>query len=339
MESPEDRDHTKAEGKRHSCKICGQALSLRFPAVCEPRSKEVFSIYACPGCDLGHTIPTPKELGRYYDSRYHGGRHGATAAYCSRRRLGWITRLVPPAPGRKLLDIGCGDGTFLLHARAAGWIVVGTELNPSIARSAGLEVRPEIASAAELGPFDCITLWHSLEHMRDPKMTIQSLSRILKPDGVLMIAVPNARGLQATFFRAKWFHLDVPRHLYHFGPESLSRLLGDCGFKAVRSWHQEFEYDLLGWSQSALNCVMPVSNLFFDSLTHRATEAGVLQKGASWFGGISLSGLALPLVAIGSLIHRGGTLIVAARPLSRKPVQTGDDVATAKRRKIELGSS
>lgn len=293
-----------------SCNICGQALQQRFSTVREPRSGQAFSIAACPACGLGHTTPAPDDTGEYYDREYHGGRHGMTAAYCSRRRLRLVTKLAGSGKGRKLLDVGCGDGTFLLDARAAGWNVVGTELNASIARAAGLEVRPELADIAELSPFDCITLWHSLEHMRNPRFTICAARDLLAPNGLLMIAVPDARGWQASIFGARWFHLDVPRHLHHFCVKSLRRLLESCGFQLERTWHQEFEYDLLGWSQSALNCILPVPNLFFDSLTGRATSR--LHKAVSWIGGVVFSVAALPLVVLGNLFRRGGTLVVAA---------------------------
>lgn len=295
------------------CNACGGSLKTRFPAVLDPQTLEHFAIAACERCGLGHTTPQPEDLQPYYGETYHGGRHGFTARYCVRRRLRLVRAAAGAGRGRRLLDVGCGDGAFLLGAQAAGWNVMGTEMNPALARAAGLLVQETIDDARAHAPFDCVTLWHSLEHMRDPHATLKSLAKLLAPEGFILVAVPDAEGLQARVFGAGWFHLDVPRHLYHFGAASLEHLLDATGFAIVRRWHQEFEYDLFGWSQSALNRLIPAPNLFFNRLTGRRAAAGKGQVAASYLAGAALSALALPFTAIGALSRRGGTLIVAAR--------------------------
>src|SRR5918911_769301 len=296
------------------CNVCGGALRMRFAAVLDPQTGEQFSIIECEACGLGHTTPQPVSFPPYYGPTYHGGRHGFTAKYCMRRRLRLLASVAGDVgQGRRLLDVGCGDGTFLLGARDRCWSVAGTELNPARARAAGLDlVHETIEEARAAAPFDCITLWHSLEHIRDPRATLKSLAGMLAPSGLLVVAVPDAEGLQARLFGPSWFHLDVPRHLYHFGLRSLNVLLDMAGFAPLRRWHQEFEYDLLGWSQSALNLISSTPNLFFNQLTGRPTEAGRAEVAASYSLGIALSALALPATAIGALSRRGGTIIVAA---------------------------
>lgn len=202
----------------------------------------------------------------------------------------------------------------MLDARdREGWKVTGTEMDPALARAAGLDVSETIEETRAQAPFDCITLWHSLEHMRDPQATLKMLSGLLAPGGSLLVAVPDAGGLQARVFGAGWFHLDVPRHLYHFDADSLKRLLAASGFAITRRWHQEFEYDLFGWSQSALNRFLPEPNLFFNHLTGRRAAAGTVRLAASYLSGAAFTALALPATAISTLARRGGTLIVAAR--------------------------
>ena len=304
------------------CNVCGGSLEPRFGRVLDPQTGEVFAIHGCVKCGLGHTLPQPEDLGRYYGTTYHGGRHGFTAAYCASRRVRIVGSVTSSAPNgsvaeRKLLDVGCGDGTFISAARTKGWTVFGTEMNPEIARGAGLEVWETIEQAKTSGPFDCITLWHSLEHLRDPRSTLTQLSKLLSPAGVLVIAVPDAGGLQARFFGAKWFHLDVPRHLYHFNELSLARLVASAGLTITRRWHQEFEYDLFGWSQSALNSLSSVPNVFFYSLTGRPTHADTVAEMVNVGLGLVLSGLSVPAVALGTLSHNGGTLVIAARRETR----------------------
>jgi SAM-dependent methyltransferase len=225
----------------------------------------------------------------------------------------WVRKTAGKAQGRKLLDIGCGDGTFLLHAQQQGWQVAGTELKPDIARRAGLDIRTTVAELAELGPFDCITLWHSLEHMADPVATLRSAAALLQPGGFALIAVPDAGGLQASAFAEAWLHLDVPRHLYHFTRASVLRLAETGGLRILGTWHQEFEYDVLGWSQSALNRMSSTLNVFFDQLRGRPPAQGTLPRILNGAGGMVLSACALPLVLLGTLLGRGGTLVLAAQ--------------------------
>ena len=295
-----------------SCNVCGGPLREAFPRVLDPQTREEFSIASCQQCGLGHTSPQPEELGRYYGPSYHGKRHGFTASYCAARRVRFVKSVTEGTVG-KALDIGCGDGTFLLALKKHGWSVVGTEMNPALAREAGLEVEETLDAVAGRGPFDCVSLWHSLEHMRDPAGLIEQVSRLLSPKGVLLIAVPNAGGLQAKLFGPRWFHLDVPRHLFHFTDRALERLLQRAGLAEARRWDQELEMDLFGWAQSALNALLPDPNIFFYALTHRRTEAGLSEVALSHALGPALLAAAVPAVAVGTALGRGGTLVVAAR--------------------------
>jgi SAM-dependent methyltransferase len=296
-----------------SCRICGGVLKKRFSRVLDPETLEAFAIYGCVNCGLGHTIPQPDNLERYYGTTYHGGRHGFTATYRASRRLRIIKSASSGEDGdKKLLDVGCGDGTFLLAAKADGWTVFGTEMRPQIARSLGLDVVEAIDKLPDADSFDCITLWHSLEHLRDPRTTIIRLAGLLKSEGMLVIAVPDAEGFQARVFGRNWFHLDVPRHLYHFGADSIEQLVDSAGFAVRRQWHQELEYDLLGWSQSALNVLFGAPNGFFRALTGRAGDSSQAARGMTIALGCILSGLSLPALAAGTLFCRGGTLVTMA---------------------------
>jgi SAM-dependent methyltransferase len=187
-------------------------------------------------------------------------------------------------------------------------------MNPAIARQAGLEVYPHISDVRSRGPFDAVTLWHVLEHLPEPRARLREIRGMLSLNGLLIIAVPNAGGLQARTFGANWLHLDVPRHLYHFTHSSLAGLLRMEGFAPLREWHQELEYDVLGWSQSALNLAPLPPNLFFNLLRGLKSPVGPVATAATWLSGSLLTALSIFFVPPGTLTGRGGTLIVAARP-------------------------
>jgi len=298
-----------------SCKLCGGLLKAQFTAVRDPQTNQTFSILECTQCGLGHTSPQPENLGEYYGPTYHGGRHSFTARRAIARRLGIVEEVAGPGYCRNLLDVGCGDGSFLKAAQArSGWVIAGTEINPVAARASGIEVCDSIEEVgAVAGPFHCITLWHSLEHLRDPVAALKTLSGFLVTGGVLIASVPNFSGLQAQAFGADWFHLDVPRHLYHFGRRSLSLALDAAGLACFRKWDQEFEYDLFGWSQSALNQFMPTRNGFFNQLTGKAGTTNRLEQITNLAVGTILTGLSIPAVVAGSRFKSGGTVVMAAR--------------------------
>ncbi len=258
------------------------------------------------------TYPVPQDLDRYYQSDYHGGRHGFTAGLCDRRRLG-ILRSLRPSGTRRLLDIGCGDGTFLKGAQKEGWHIAGVEKYPQTARNQGIDVYDALDKIGSDQRYDCITLWHVLEHLPDLNSTVAALQSMLAPDGVLVIAVPDAGSFQAQVFGAGWLHLDVPRHLYHFTEPSLIRLLNNHSMEAHRLHCSEFEYDWMGWVQSILNRWNRTPNLFFKLVTGRRLQTTLPIRTANYFGGATLSALGLLPVWLSSWTVHGGTLIVVAR--------------------------
>jgi hypothetical protein len=190
--------------------------------------------------------------------------------------------------------------------------VVGTEVSEGIP-APGLAVVTSFEELAARGPFDCITLWHSLEHLPDPGKSLVDLAGMLVPEGTLVVAVPNAHGWQARLFRRHWLHLDVPRHLHHFGESSLSFALESAGLAVERVRHHELEYDVFGWIQSALNWLMPRPNLLFGHLTGRPRQASRALVALNVVLAALLLAPALAATAVSSWAGQGGTLVVAAR--------------------------
>ncbi len=298
------------------CQICGGEFCAGLADVYDSVTGEAFEIQRCESCGLGITVPHPPEPSPYYKN-YYGARHGVSAGFRARRRLSLVAKVTGRKGGR-LLDIGCGDGCFLAAARDAGFQVTGTETNPEPARRRGIEVFENLDECCEPGFFDCVTLWHSLEHMEDPRSVLARARVLLRPEGHLVVAVPDAGGMQARLFGRHWLHLDVPRHLFHFSLKSLNRLLAAEDFRVVQARHQEFEYDVMGWSQSTLNALGMRQNAFLKLMMGRDVGASIPQRARLLFGGVVLSVLSIPLTYFCALARSGGTLVMVAQT-ARQP--------------------
>jgi 2-polyprenyl-3-methyl-5-hydroxy-6-metoxy-1,4-benzoquinol methylase len=223
------------------CPVCGKT-EFRNKLVVEDKSvsKESFAIQQCEACTFQFTNPRPDaaHIGRYYESdEYVSHNSGAGGMinqaykvarfFTMRRKVGLVNKLAP-RKGR-LFDYGCGTGHFLAAAKADGWQVAGWEPNARAREEAtervGQPVGTESLVTYQAGSFDAITLWHVLEHVHSLNETLQQLISLLKPDGVLLIAVPNVDSLDAQHYRQDWAAYDVPRHLYHFSAKTMTQLL------------------------------------------------------------------------------------------------------------------
>lgn len=200
-------------------------------------SKEVFDLYRDPELDMLVTTPKPNQenLPRYYESDDYishtdGKRSYFEKAYhfvksiSLKRKLNLI-RSLNNSKGT-LLDIGAGTGDFLCVAKNDGWAVTGIEPSAkakAIAVSKGVVFSESMAAIPDHS-VDVITMWHVLEHVSDLEMQIKELKRLLKPDGSIVIAVPNFKSFDAVHYGEYWAAYDVPRHLWHFSKTAIEKL-------------------------------------------------------------------------------------------------------------------
>lgn len=300
------------------CPLCHVSMQVRFRDIAVEETGETFRIDECPQCGLGRTRPIPGDLAPYYDAAYYGKRHGLTGRICNRRRLGFVRHWLGPGTGRSLLDFGCGEGDFLRAVRTQGWTGCGIERSRPTAISGDLTV---VTSLEELGgqkPFDCTTFWHVLEHLDDPIGTLRELRGYLAPDGLVLAAVPNFGSWQARATGASWLHLDLPRHLFHFTAESIAKLFEVSGFRVDDISFGEWEYDVIGWSQSLLNRGFGGRNEFFKTVSGRPSSGPQLRKMFHVAGGLGLSLLSAVPAWGESRLGWGGTLIAVARPVKTR---------------------
>jgi 2-polyprenyl-3-methyl-5-hydroxy-6-metoxy-1,4-benzoquinol methylase len=146
---------------------------------------------------------------------------------------GWSAVFPSWVEGGRLLDVGCGTGSFLLLMRAFGWDVAGVETDMAASNSArdrhGLQIVPTIADAAELGPFDVVTMSHVIEHVADPAALISAAMQVLEPGGQLRLVTPNAGSLGLRVYGRDWLAMEAPRHLVIVTPEGMSAAMGRIG--------------------------------------------------------------------------------------------------------------
>jgi SAM-dependent methyltransferase len=238
-----------------------------------------------------------------------------------RRRRARVLRVRVPLGS--VLDVGCGRGIMLEHLRSLGYEAHGVELNETAAwharhrlgldvRTGGFQIRPD---ESEL--FQAIVFWHTLEHFPDPAETLAQARRLLRPGGFLALALPNFESLQARLFGRHWFHLDVPRHYYHFGPRSLQVLLARHSLQIVRSDHFCLEQNPFGWLQSFYNALGFPENLLYDLLKAPSAKVGTARKHPLVCILVlalvpALLPLCLLLTALEAALRRGGTIEVYA---------------------------
>lgn len=206
-----------------------------------------------------HPQPNNEELQKYYQSEDYISHTDAKRSWFEKiyhlvkqKAVRDKVSLIEYYNGSKgiVLDIGSGTGDFLAEAKKQNWKTVGMEPSDkakSIAKQKGVCL---VESYDELEDhyFDVITMWHVLEHVPDLDFQINELKRLLKPDGTIIIAVPNYKSFDAHFYGKYWAAYDVPRHLWHFSKSAIQQLFAQKNLKLIEvkpMWFDSFYVSLL----------------------------------------------------------------------------------------------
>ena len=217
----------------------GTQLERTLTCVDHYATGEMFHLCRCAECGFLFTqdFPAETEIGRYYETPDYIS-HSDTKKHVRHYMLKRKARLIMNEAHRKegrLLDIGTGTGYFPATMKALGWQVEALEKN-ALARNFalthfGLEIKPETA-LVDYAPqsFDVITLWHVMEHLEHLNETWETLHSLLTDKGILIVAVPNCSSYDARKYGAYWAAYDVPRHLWHFTPDTMQKLGAKHGF-------------------------------------------------------------------------------------------------------------
>ena len=237
-------------------------------------------IVSCRQCGLVYTNPRPdmKEISRYYPVAHYGAyqpynkttyrafvymadRFYGTSARSDNipwlyrvlgqilaREVRGIPRLVP---GGKILDVGSANGRMVHLFRDVGWDAEGVDFDEQVTqRTGGTGIKIHCGSFFDVRlpkrSYDVIRFWHVLEHLHDPRRAIQISWTLLKESGLLILGLPNFRSWQRRLFGPYWRNLDAPRHLYHFTPATISRMLSENGFEITKIRSTNLSHGFIG---------------------------------------------------------------------------------------------
>lgn len=227
----------------NECPICrSPEIQASLNAKDYTVSLENFEIWQCKNCTARFTqnIPGKNQIGKYYQSGNYVS-HSETRKglinklyhfvrnYTLGQKLRMIQKVTNLSKGH-LLDVGAGTGAFAASMQKSGWHITGLEPDKTARENARKNhdialLEPDNLFSLPEESYDVITLWHVLEHVHQLHEYLDTFYKILKPGGKLIIAVPNFTGDDSAHYQQYWAAYDVPRHLYHFSPQSMRQLM------------------------------------------------------------------------------------------------------------------
>lgn len=215
-------------------------------------SQESYELLLNKKFDMMVTQPVPSDLENYYKSEDYISHTNASKTVIDKiyqtvrqRTLQNKLRLINSFnfTDKKLLDIGSGTGDFLATCKNDNWSVFGVEPSEearTISENKNVKAIKDISLLKEVN-FDVITLWHVLEHVENLLEYIEILKTKLKPNGVLIIAVPNYKSFDAKYYKEFWAAFDVPRHLWHFSQTSIKILFSNVSMKVEKTLPMKYD--------------------------------------------------------------------------------------------------
>lgn len=258
------------------CNLCGNTTFqevLRAQDLMYLRPGE-FTLCKCTSCGLHFLNPQPtgEELAEHYPSQYYSVSDKVTRSKLS--ELVYKTYFSPKGnrilrvlffpfyplvrgtlvlPGKNVLDIGCGSGVFLSRMKYLGMNVTGIDpyINENIPE---LGITKGTIEQVQ-GNYDVITMNNVLEHVPDPDTILKNIKRLLKPEGVAIIGVPNDTSLLFKLFKNKWSELDLPRHLFLFNKNVLEKYAEKNGLVVARTRYNSVPFEFTGTLFYILNII------------------------------------------------------------------------------------
>ncbi len=287
-------------------------------------TKKTFLVVQCGGCELMRLYPWPDlaELKSFYPENYWFNPGASTAAYLEEMYRRVVLRdhvnFVDSAMRRtglqgNVLDVGCGGALFGRLLAERGYQCFGLDFSHQAAR-VGWSTNgvPVLVGDFKRAPyreasFAAITMFHVLEHLYDPGAAVRAVGRLLRPDGRLIIQVPNASSWQFLLLGEAWNGIDVPRHLVNFRQADIEALLDFCGFQVVRRKHFSLRDNPAGLASSLAPGLDPMARR-----VRKVQESprGRLLRDLLYMG---LTVAALPFAVVEAVCGAGASIMIEAR--------------------------
>ncbi len=286
-----------------------------------------FVLHHCASCELLFQLQTPElmaALDSFYPAEYWWKEVGRLGSFERRYRdwvlrrdqLGWVQSAAVASSGcRRLLDIGCGSGAFVRLALQAGLDAYGLERASEAARLSEQNAPGRIFEMSEQDlaargeQFDILTLFHLLEHVPDPFRYLKRLRKLLRPQGLMFVQVPNSNSLQARVFGSRWYGLDCPRHLHNFSLFSVLHLLGRAGFRILQVQHFSLRDNAPALVSSLVPSLDPMSSRVRRRKS-RGSPSSLGLLGSTTY--LAMVMLAQPLAWLEAKLRRGATVKILA---------------------------
>ena len=288
-------------------------------------TERIFKVVECTTCKLIRLspFPTPLELRDYYpDTYWYVPEHDTVSRLEELYRrtvlsdhvrfvMGALDNCPEPAP---VLDVGCGGGLFLRMLAERGRRVVGLDFSLQAATAAWrINGVPAVCGSLTQVPLpdkSCagVTMFHVLEHLYDPAAYLQAAHRLLRPDGRLVIQVPNAGCWQMTLLGEHWAGIDIPRHLFNFRLRDLEVLLDSCGFEIARTKFFSLRDNPAGLATSLAPSLDPMARRIRRVPESQQTK---LFKDLVYLGLVAAS---LPFTLFEATCRAGSTIMIEAAP-------------------------
>lgn len=271
-----------------------------------------FSFCKCKKCKNLKLIESDAAID--YPDEYYGQGDAKFLGFTGNLRRGWHRSRASRIKrywgneGKKIYDVGCGDGVFLNETQLLGYEVSGSEpyerARMQAEKKIGRSIDELSFTASQDSSIDIVTCWQVIEHIEKPKEFLELVKRKLRPGGVFAVSTVNLSSLQAMVFGMNWLHLDPPRHLWVAHRSDVEKMLLEHGFLIEKRIWNHMEFGPVGFVDSALNLIDKKRDRILEGLKNGFHTYG---DKLAWLFGAITTPLAMLLSLVETMMGRSAT--------------------------------